>query len=473
MNIWLSLHPAFPEMLFVAGIAVILLIDVSVAREKKALTFYLSELLLISLGVVLIKEWDAPKQVLFSGHYIIDAFAVGFKALLVLMTFLIFVYAQAQKKLQAYLSDFYLLGLFALLGAMVLISGASLISLYLGLELLSLPVYALVALQRDSGHAAEAAMKYFIMGALASALLLFGFSLIYGLTGTIYLTGISSQVALVSNSPIFLVALGFIVVAIAFKLGIVPFHMWVPDVYQGAPLAVLALLTSIPKFAAFALLIRLLVDGFGSMFLDAQQLLFALGAVSLIFGNLAALVQKNLKRLLAYSTIANMGLIFIVLGLASPEAEASAAFYLISYSFMTLAVLGLLMWVLPEVQAVDELKGLSSRHPFIALLLLLSLLSFAGIPPLLGFDAKLLALMALIHQGHMLLALLIVLMSVVAAAYYLRIVKSLYFDKVELVTNFNGLNKNQLWVSINALALLGFGLFPSSLMILVQQLFSA
>ena len=297
MNLWLSMHLNSPEIFLVFGVLAILLIDLVLpAACRRCVTFYLSEILLVILGLLFIQEWNLPPQSLFAGHYVFDNFAVGFKGLAVLLTFLVFAYAKREDAFSDYLSEFFILSLLSLLGAMVVVSALSLITLYLGLELLSLPMYALVALKRDSTHATEAAMKYFVMGALASAFLLFGFSLFYGLFGSIYLPQIAMHVNVAMvTSPLFLVALSFVIVAVAFKLGLFPFHMWVPDVYQGGPLSVVALLSSIAKLAAFALLIRVLFYGFAPLHFVASGLLLFLGMFSLIFGNLVALMQKILN----------------------------------------------------------------------------------------------------------------------------------------------------------------------------------
>lgn len=473
MNLWLSMHLNSPEMVLVFGLLAILLVDLMLpVAYRRCVTFCLSEVLLVVLGFIFINEWNMPVQSLFAGHYVFDNFAVGFKGLAVLLTFLAFAYAKREDAFSDYLSEFFLLGLLSLLGAMVVVSALSLITLYLGLELLSLPMYALVALKRDSTHATEAAMKYFVMGALASAFLLFGFSLIYGLFGSIYLPQIAAHINIAMlASPLFLVALTLVIVAVAFKLGLFPFHMWVPDVYEGAPLSVVALLSSIAKLAAFALLVRILFNAFAPLHFVASGLLLFLGLFSLIFGNLVALMQKNIKRLLGYSSVANMGMVFIALGLSTINGLTSSAFYLLAYAFMTVAMLGLLIVVMPTIETIDQLKGLNKNHPFVALLFLLILLSFAGIPPLLGFDAKLLVIMALLSQGHLLLSIFVVLMSVIGAAYYLRVVKAIYFDVALAPLQFKASGLGFALVGVNALALLGFGLFPNGFILLVQHFF--
>lgn len=469
---FLAMYLNSPEMILLAGMVIILLIDVMLPLALRGITFYLSEVLLIFLGVIFIQEWQFPMQSFFDGHYLFDAFAAGFKGLLVLLTALVFAYAKTEEAFGEYLSEFYVLGLLSLLGAMVLVSALSLVTLYLGLELVSLPLYATVALKRDSLHGSEAAMKYFVMGALASALLLFAFSLFYGMTGSIYLPQMATHldITMLSN-PLFYVALSLVVAAVAFKLGVFPFHMWVPDVYQGAPLSVVALLASVAKLAAFALIIRVLLSGLAPLHFAATELLFDLGIFSLLVGNVVALLQKNIKRLLGYSTVANMGLVFMALGLSTPMGEASAAFYLISYAFMSVAILGVLIIIMPNIENIETLKGLNQTHPFVALLLLLALLSFAGIPPLLGFDAKLLVIMALLHQQHITLSILVIIMSVVGAAYYLRVVKMIYFERAEQTLDFKTSGLGFTLASLNTLALVGFGVFPGGLMLMTYHFF--
>lgn len=462
-----------PEALLMLGIVIVILVDLFLPGGlRRAGTFYLCETLLIGLGVFIVKNASLPSMSLFAGHYIFDSFAVGFKLVLVVLCFLVFAYAKHEASFGERSSEFCILSLLSLLGAMVLVSALSLLSLYLGLELLSLPLYALVALKRDSGLATEGAMKYFVMGALASAFLLFGFSLLYGLTGSIFLPVIAIQLMALSINPLLFAALALIIVAVAFKLGIFPFHMWVPDVYQGTSLSVVSLLASVAKLGAFALLFRVLFEACVIQQVMVQQLLIVLGIMSLVVGNVVALVQKNIRRMLGYSTVANMGLVFMAFALGSTNGFSSSAFYLISYAFMSLALFGLLMVLLPHIENVDELRGLHAQHPFVALLFLLVMLSFVGLPPLLGFDAKLMVIMALVNAGHLGLSIFVVVMSVVGAAYYLRILKDIYFEPAlskSSVAKPSGLAF--VLSGVNALALLVAGILPSMLMVLVTRFF--
>ena len=467
-----SCYPAFPEMLLLAGTVVILMIDLFL-KGKKCLTFYLTELLLIGVFISLMAEKNLNPQILYAGHYLFDPFARVMKQVVVLLSFFIFAYTHKRREFENLQSEFKFLMLFSLLGAMVLASAESLLTLYLGLELLSLPLYAMIALRRDSARGGEAAIKYFIMGALASGFLLFGFSLLYGLTGSIELPQIASAMtASISTDPAYLVVLALIIAAIAFKLGIVPFHMWIADVYEGAPLSVTIYLASVPKLAVLALFVRVFVDSLSYPTLMLPHLLFWLGILSLIFGNCAALVQKSLRRLLAYSTVANMGLIFIVFGLTSPQGQGSAIFYALIYTFTTVGIFGLILLFREDIVNIDDLKGLHAQRPYLAFLFLLVMLSLAGIPPLIGFDAKLLIVTSLLHQQEYGLTILVVIMSVVAAAYYLKVIRAIYFERgrEDKWLTYRGLNS--VLINVNVLALLLFGLFPSHLIALTYHLFN-
>ena len=468
----MSAYPAFPEMLLLAGTVFILLIDLFL-KGKKSLTFYLAELLLIGVFISLMAEKNVNPQILYAGQYLFDPFARVMKEAVVLMSFFIFAYTHKRREFEHLQSEFLFLVLFSLLGAMVLASAESLLTLYLGLELLSLPLYAMIALRRDAVTGGEAAIKYFIMGALASGFLLFGFSLLYGLTGSIELSQIASQItAQMSASPAYWVVLTLILAAVAFKLGIVPFHMWIADVYEGAPLSVTIYLASVPKLAVLALFVRIFVDSLSYSTILIPHLLFWLGALSLIFGNCAALVQKSLRRLLAYSTVANMGLIFMAFGLASPQGQGSAIFYALVYTFSTIGIFGLILLFREDIVNIDDLKGLHAQKPYLAFLFLLVMLSLAGIPPLIGFDSKLLIITSLLHQQQYGLTILVVILSVVAAAYYLKLVKAIYFERgrEDKWLTYPGLNT--VLININVLALLLFGLFPSHLIALAYHLFN-
>jgi NADH-quinone oxidoreductase subunit N len=367
--------------------------------------------------------------------------------------------------------DFMVLALFALLGQCVLISGANLLTLYLGLELMALSTYGLVAMRQDNAQSTEAAMKYFILGALASGFLLYGMSMLYGVTGSLDLIEIFKAVADPRiNHLIMAFGLVFIMAGLAFKLGVVPFHMWVPDVYQGAPTAVTLLIAAAPKLAAFALLFRLLVNTLLPLFSDWQPMLIMLAVLSMVIGNVTAIAQTNIKRMLAYSAIAQMG--FVLLGMLSvfdDHAYSAALFYAVTYTLTTLASFGLLMLLSKkgyDCETLDSLKGLNKKHPWFAFMGLVMMFSLAGIPPTVGFAAKLSVLEALVDAEYTALAIIAVMASLVGAFYYLRVVKVMYFDAPLREHEITGSSISRGILGINSIAILVLGIFPGALMAL-------
>ena len=367
--------------------------------------------------------------------------------------------------------DFMVLALFALLGQCVLISGANLLTLYLGLELMALSTYGLVAMRQDNAQSTEAAMKYFILGALASGFLLYGMSMLYGVTGSLDLIEIFKAVADPRiNHLIMAFGLVFIMAGLAFKLGVVPFHMWVPDVYQGAPTAVTLLIAAAPKLAAFALLFRLLVNTLLPLFSDWQPMLIMLAVLSMVIGNVTAIAQTNIKRMLAYSAIAQMG--FVLLGMLSvfdDHAYSAALFYAVTYTLTTLASFGLLMLLSKkgyDCETLDSLKGLNKKHPWFAFMGLVMMFSLAGIPPTVGFAAKLSVLEALVDAEYTALAIIAVMASLVGAFYYLRVVKVMYFDAPLRDHEITGSSISRGILGINSIAILVLGIFPGALMAL-------
>jgi NADH-quinone oxidoreductase subunit N len=372
--------------------------------------------------------------------------------------------------------EFHMLALFALLGQFVMISANNFLTVYLGIELLSLALYALVALRRQHSLSTEAAMKYFVLGALASGFLLYGMSMVYGATGTLDLPLIADK--LVSGQAdrlIMVFGTVFLVAGLAFKLGVVPFHMWVPDVYQGAPTAMTLLIGAAPKFAAFAIVIRLLVSGLLGVAADWQQMLMILAVLSLAVGTLIAIMQTNVKRLLAYSTIAHMG--FMLLAFVSGvvenntsgavDAYAAALFYVVTYVITTLGSFGVLMVASSkgfECETLDDLKGLSQRHPWLAAVFLVLVFSLAGIPPTVGFYAKLSILESVVQAGHIGLAIYAVLASLIGAFYYLRLIKVMYFDSAKLDAPLDCGIAVQSLIAANGVAVLLLGILPGPLM---------
>ena len=365
--------------------------------------------------------------------------------------------------------DFIVLALLALLGQFVLISGANLLTLYLGLELMALPTYALVAMRHNDEKSVEAAIKYFILGALASGFLLYGMSMLYGVTGSLDLIEIFKIVADPRvNHLVMAFGLVFIVAGLAFKLGVVPFHMWVPDVYQGAPTAVTLMIAAAPKLAAFALLFRLLVNTLLPLLGDWQPMLVILAVLSLVLGNITAIAQTNLKRMLAYSAIAQMG--FVLLGILSvfdEHAFSASMFYAITYVLTTLGTFGLLMILSRkghDCETLDDLKGLNKKHPWFAFIGLVMMFSLAGIPPTVGFAAKLGVLEALVDAEHTFLAIVAVMASLVGAFYYLRVVKVMYFDQPTHETTISGSGFAKGILGLNSILVLALGIVPAGLM---------
>jgi NADH-quinone oxidoreductase subunit N len=377
--------------------------------------------------------------------------------------------------------EIFSLSLFALLGMNMMISGQNFIVIYLGLELLTLSSYALVALRRDHTQATEAAMKYFVLGAMASGFLLYGMSMMYGATGSLELSAVLQAIASGQvKHQVLVFGLVFIVAGLAFKIGAVPFHMWIPDVYQGAPTAATLMIGGAPKLAAFAILVRLLVEGLLPLAFDWQQMLALLAIASLLIGNLAAIAQTNLKRMLAYSTISQMGFVLLgfVAGVINGEttlaanAYSSAMFYMVSYVLTTLAAFGVIMLLARqgfESEEIIDLAGLNQRSPLYAGVMAICLFSMAGIPPMVGFYAKLSVLQSLVASGQVFyigLAIFAVIMSLIGAFYYLRVVKVMYFDEPVTATTVSASLDVRLVLSTNGLLVLVLGIFPGALMAL-------
>ncbi|WP_228292184.1 NADH-quinone oxidoreductase subunit NuoN [Candidatus Thiothrix anitrata] len=460
---------ATPEIFLLSTICLIMLLDLFLREDCRTVTYLLSIVALLATALLVYSTMDGQKIIGLNDTYVRDDLSGILKISMLLLTAVVFVYARKyllDNKL--WVSEFFLLGLFAVLGMMIMASANHLLVVYLGLELLALSMYALVALNRDSGRGSEAAMKYFVLGAVASGLLLYGISMLYGLSGKLDITGVATYVAaqnVMENIPL-LFALVFVVAGIAFKFGAVPFHMWVPDVYQGAPTAVTLFLGSVPKIAALAMLFRVLAEANAAAQPGWGQMLLVFGLVSVLLGNVVAIAQFSVKRMLAYSTIAHMG--FILMGTISGEQGYSAAlFYTITYALTTaggFAVLILLGRAGFEAETLDDLKGLNERNPWYALLMLLFLFSMAGIPPTVGFYAKLSIIQSVMQAGYLWPAVFMVVVSVIGAFYYLRAIKMMYFDKpdddspIKAELDFNVL------VSVNGALMLVLGFFPGFLM---------
>ena len=477
----------FPEALLLVMACVIAIVDLGVKSPLRTLTYVLSVLSLLCIAAIE-AFFGASGFTLygFSNMVVSDSMSAWLKCFASLAVIVSLVYARPYALSRDMLrgGELFTLSLFGLLGMFVMISGNNLLVIYLGLELLTLSSYALVALRRDKEQATEAAMKYFVLGAMASGFLLYGMSMLYGATGTLDITTIHQAiVAGHIQHQVLVFGLVFIVAGLAFKLGAVPFHMWVPDVYQGAPTGVTLMIAGAPKLAAFAMVIRLLVEGLLPLALDWQQMLMVLSIASLFIGNFAAIAQTNIKRMLAYSTISQIG--FILLGLlsgvvdgdavAAANAYSSAMFYVITYVLTTLATFGIIMLLSAEgfeSEEIADFAGLNQRSPLYAGVMALCMFSLAGIPPLVGFFAKLSVLQALVLAGgsvHIGLAVFAVLMSLVGAFYYLRVVKVMYFDAPLSIATVRAPRDVQLVLGLNALLLLVLGLLPGGLMTLCAE----
>ncbi len=474
MNLMANLIPAGAEIFLLVMICFILIVDLMLTKSSKIFTYFLVQLTLLSCSVITVGTHENGVFYAFNNMYVDDLMSDVLKMLSYLGTSMMLVYSRQYLMARGlFTGEFMVLTLFALLGMNVMISANHFLTLYLGLELLSLSMYALVALQRDSAVATEAAMKYFVLGALASGLLLYGMSMFYGATGSLELGAISDAIANgVQNKSLLAFGLVFIVSGLAFKLGVVPFHMWVPDVYHGAPTAMTMLIGSVPKLAAFAFVARILVEGLQGLQHDWSGMLIILAIASMAIGNLAAIAQTNLKRMFAYSTITHMG--FMVLGLISGGVEGygSSMFYAVVYVMMSLGAFGMIMILSRagfEADTLDDFKGLNQRSPWLAFMMMLLMVSMAGIPPTVGFYAKFSVLNAIVQTGHVWLAVVAVLFSLIGAFYYLRVIKVMYFDAPESHEPITVGSDTGLLISLNGLGVLFLGLMPGTLMTICAQ----
>ncbi len=467
-----NIHFALPEMIILVSACVALLADLFFRVRYPSLTLLCATIGLVLAACVSILFLGHFKTVILNGLFVSDDIAQLMKIFIYISVFLSFFYARDyMTERQMPSGDYYVLGLFSALGMMILVSAYSLLTIYLGLELLSLPLYTMTAIRRTNSDATEAALKYFVMGAIASGMLLYGLSLVYGATGKLSLTDVAH--ALASNwtpqqSLLLSFALVFILAGVGFKLASVPFHMWAPDVYQGAPTSATLFISTAPKIAAIGMAMRLLIFGLDLPGLAAQwqQLLLVMALLSTGLGNLFAVVQNNIKRLLAYSAIAHIGYALFGILAASAEGYAAALYYILIYSLMTAAAFGLIVLMSTkgvEIENVDDLKGLNKRNPWLAFMMLIVMFSMAGVPPTVGFFVKLLVLKAVVDVNLTWVAVLGLCFAVVGSYYYLRIVKVMYFD--EAVDNnpiIVSVPMNIIF-SINCLSLLYFGIFPSGL----------
>ena len=473
MQYILPLWPAYPELFLLTMTCVILVVDLFISEDNRIVTYGLAQFTLAGCIVLTFMTGNAEPVYTFNGMFVDDLMADALKVLTcgAVMVMLLYTRAYAAER-GIFRGEFFTLALFATLGMMVMISANHLLTLYLGLELLSLSLYAMVALQRDSARATEAAMKYFVLGSLASGMLLYGMSMLYGATGTLEITELAQMAQEGLRTEVVLVfGLVFIVAGLGFKLGAVPFHMWVPDVYQGAPTAMTLFIGSAPKFAAFAIVMRLLAQALGAEVLSDEwrQMLLVMAVLSLAIGNLTAIVQTNLKRMLAYSTISHMG--FLLLGVLSGNIDGYSAgmFYVVVYVLMTLGAFGIILLMTRngfEAENLDDYKGLNQRSPWYAFLMLLLMFSMAGIPPTVGFYAKLSVLQAVVQIGLWWVAVIAVIFSLIGAFYYLRIVKLMYFEAPQDDAPVTASGDVRAVLSVNGLAMIALGIMPQPLMVL-------
>ena len=471
----LNLAPAAAEIFLALAICVVLLADVFLRDDQRNVTYVLAMLALIgTAGATWYFSVTSP-VITFNGSFIADPAGGVLKMFAYIIVGIVFLYSREHLERSGLLKgEFFLLGLFGLLGIMIMISANSLLTLYLGLEVLALSQYTLVAFNRDSAVSAESAMKYFVLGAIASGTLLYGISLLYGLSGTLELDKLAQHFAEPGalNVPA-LLALAFVIVGVAFKFGAVPFHMWVPDVYQGAPTPVTLYIGSAPEIATFALTWRILVEGLGALHGPGwQDMLIVLSALSLGLGNIVAIAQTNIKRMLAYSTISHVG--FILMGFVSgDQAGVSAAmYYTLAYVLMAAAAFGMVILLSRrgfDAERIEDFRGLNARSPWFALMMLMVMFSLAGVPPFMGFYAKLVVLGAAVNAGFVWLAALGVLFSVIGAYYYLRVVWYMYFAEPEDSTPLVAAADMRIVVSANALGLLALGIFPGALLDLCSR----
>jgi NADH-quinone oxidoreductase subunit N len=475
-----------PEILILTMGCLILVVDAYLPKDLRGLTYQLTQGTLIGAALLILAASPSEKLLAMNNMFVVDPMGAVLKLFIVLIVFVAFIYSRGYLRDRNFeRGEYFVLGLFATLGMMVMVSAHSLLTLYLGLELLSLSLYAMIAMHRNSSQASEAAMKYFVLGALASGMLLYGMSILYGITGTLDLAELATAISKDSEHQVFLVfGLVFIIIGLAFKMGAVPFHMWIPDVYQGAPTSVTLFIASAPKIAAFAMLMRLLVDGMESLHVGTladgtesayagwQGILIFLAILSMATGNIIAIAQRNIKRMLAYSTIAHVGYLLLGVIAANDAGYAASMFYVIVYTLMTLGAFAMIILLSRggvESDNLEDFKGLNERNPWYAFLMLILMLSMAGVPPMIGFWAKWSVLAQVIQAGFVWLAVLAVLFAIIGVFYYLRVVWMMYFEKPKDLTPIEAGLDMRVALSANALIILALGIMPQTLMAICLQ----
>jgi NADH-quinone oxidoreductase subunit N len=461
-----------PEIFVLSMACVILVVDLYTDDRHRWVAYLLSQVTLAGAAVITLAMMSGQPQVGFHNTFVADPMASVLKLCVYLVTFGVFLYSRGYlQERNLFKGEYFVLGLFGVLGMMVMISGHNFLTLYLGLELLSLSLYSMVAFDRDSPIASEAAMKYFILGALASGMLLYGLSILYGVTGSLDITEVGDFIAGQQDQPVILVfGLCFVVLGLAFKLGAVPFHMWLPDVCQGAPTAVTLYIGSAPKIAAFAMVMRLLVESMGGLSGDWSNMLMILAVLSLMVGNVIAIAQTNIKRMLAYSTISHVGFLLLGILAGTRQGYAASMFYTITYALMAMGGFGMIILLSRkgfEAEQLEDFKGLNERSRWFAFMMLIIMFSLAGVPPTVGFYAKLAVLQAVVQVDMVWLAIVAVFFSFIGLFYYLRVVKLMYFDEQEgdelTLTPSPDLS---VALTANGLLVLALGIFPGGLMAL-------
>jgi NADH-quinone oxidoreductase subunit N len=460
-----------PE-LFVLGMAsLILVVDLFLREDQRVVSYHLTQLTMVGALVLTLATFGGETRVVFHGAVISDGLGAVLKVFVYLLSFAVFLYSrQYLRARELFKGEYHVLGLFAILGMTVLISAHHLLTLYLGLELLALSLYAMVAFHRDSDQASEAAMKYFVLGAIASGMLLYGISMLYGASGSLDIGRVATYAAAHAGQDVVLsFALVFVIAGLAFKLGAVPFHMWLPDVYHGAPTSVTLFLGAAPKLAAFAMLMRLLSEALGGLTDEWRTLLIVLSLLSLAVGNIVAIAQTNIKRMLAYSTISHAGFLLLGVLAGTPGGYSAAMFYIIIYSIMAAGAFGIVLLLTRagfESERLDDFKGLNERSPWFAFIMLVLMFSMAGVPLTAGFFAKFSVLKAVVDADMVWLAASAVVFSIIGAFYYLRVTKLMYFDAPEHDAPLEADLAMRAMLSVNGLAVLWLGIFPGSLMAL-------
>jgi NADH-quinone oxidoreductase subunit N len=476
-----QLIPVLPELSLLTLACVVLVVDLYIREEQRIVSYGLTQIgLILTIGLTFVVS-SPDTQILFDGCYIRDPMSDVLKVGILLISFLVFLYAKDYlRERNLFKGEFYTLGLFAVLGMSIMISANNFLTVYLGLELLALCLYALVAFDRKSANGAEAAMKYFVLGALASGMLLYGISMIYGATGTLQFDELARVVEKGDlNRLVMVFGIVFLVIGLAFKLGAVPFHMWVPDIYQGAPTAVTLFIGSAPKIAAFAITMRLLVDGLAELhggWEGWQGMLIILALLSMGVGNLIAIAQTNIKRMLGYSTISHVGFILLGILAGTQEGYTASMFYTLVYALMSAGAFGVIIALSRrgfEAENLEDFKGLNQRNSWFAGMMLLLMFSMAGVPPTVGFFAKLFVLDAIVSVDLTWLALVGVFFSIIGAFYYIRVIKLIYFDPPTDETPLSVGLDTQVALSLNGLSMLVLGLFPAGLYAICGSVFGA